>query len=520
MLLHCANWQCFITSKTILFLDQFEGDLITRKLHATDEDAFDQNHLHFSMASPADFERYVVDPLSGAVTSLSPLETGFHNVVVRVSDGSRYSNSTVTINVVHVGRKALESSVAITFAGINSVQEYMTKYHSIFVTKLSTILPFGVELKRDLVIISLQTDNENNVQLLFGIRNPSSKLRKEFYSSKSLKRFLETSRQLLMADGSELKVKMIEGTSCSSDRCDYGTCSRTPTLGSGFSVISTDTYSLVTPTFEKKIVCVCPPGTIGKSCESICSESSYPCSKNRVCVVSVDDEANGFRCDPAQPTNTIMTFTGHSYAKYTSDSSADSTPFQISMRIRTYQSNSTLFYAVGSRHFARLETTDGLLQFTFDCGSGPQTMRHDEKYVNDGKWVEVVVESRADEDSNSCAVTMTIDGTYRAGTKALNADRNLEVTSIHFGGMPLKTRGKRSSSPEHEKRDAFRNRVVKHGFRGCLKEVKINDFPLLPTSKSDFKQDSSKNVQSRYSSNGFVYVELRYIRSKALQVCL
>ena len=447
------------------------------------------------MASPDDFERFIIDPLTGSITSLVPLETGVHNITVRVSDGSRYTNSTVSVNVIQVGRKALESSVSITFFGIDGVQEYLSNYHSLFMSKLASILPFGVELSRDLVVMSLQEIEQNSIQLLFGIRNPSSKL-KEFYSSKALKRFLETSRQLLTSDESDLQVTMIEGTTCAKEHCEFGTCSQIPSLDSVFSVVSTNTYSLVSPSFKKKEDCVCPPGSAGQFCKSICSKDNNPCPKNRLCVVT-DEEAKGYRCDSAQPTNSIMAFGGHSFAQYSIDSS---TPFQISMRLRTFQSNSTIFYAIGPRHFARLETSGGLLQFTFDCGSGPQTMKHGQKLVNDGKWLLVDIESRQDGESNLCAfkMTITIDETYIATTRAPDGDSNLDITSINFGGMPLKTRGKRNVNSEHDKRDVSRNRVVKHGYRGCMKEVHLNGLPFLPTSSSNFKLDSKKNVLNRY----------------------
>ena len=485
-----------LTIGLLLFLDEYQDDVITQALHATDRDTFDQNRLRFSLASPDDFERFVIDPLSGAITSLSPLSSGVHNFTVRVSDGSRYSISTVSINVNRIGEEALENSVAITFSGITDINEYLNSFHSLFVTKLSSILPFGFKLSRDLVIMSLRLDEENNVQLLLGIRNPSSKTNRNFYSSKSLKRFLEKSRQLLNESG--VGVKWIEGTNCPTDQCPHGSCRVIPSLGlspSAFSAFSTNSYSLVTTSFTKHQTCVCPIGTIGKFCESICSKKNNPCSKNRVCVID-DMENQGYRCDPAEATNTVMAFTGRSYARYSLDNSADSSPLRISMRLRTFQSNSTIFYASGPKHFAKLDTIDGLLQLTFNCGSRPQTMTHDQKHINGGRWSQVDIESRHDGESNSCAFRMTIDS-YTATFGAPGGDTSFKVSSIVFGGMPLNSRTKRNIEPAHEERDTAQNKIIKHGFRGCIKGASVNHIPLHLTSKTGAHLEAKKNVLNK-----------------------
>ena len=471
--------------------------MITRKLHATDRDAFDQDRLRFSLAFAEDFERFVINPLSGAITTLWPLTIGTHQITVRVSDGSRYSFSNVTVTVNHVGKKALGSSVAVTFSGINGVDEYLALYYPIFVNNLESIMPLGFKADRDLLVMSLQK-HQDNIQLLFAIRKPQlANINPGFYSSKSLRGFLEKSRELLTAERLSVQVKWIEGTACSADNCPHGSCLQLPFL-EPFSksndqlLVTTNFATLVTPSFGRTQTCQCPIGTAGASCESICSAKFNPCSKLQACVVD-ELEPEGYRCDQQEPVNAVLAFSGQAYATYSLETPAGSAPFHLTTRLRTYQSNATVFYASGSRHFARLETAGGLLRFTFDCGSGPQTMMQDQRSVSDGRWYQVSIESRADEES--CAFKLTIDGKYVASAKAPDGEAQIDLSAITFGGKPFTSRKRRSA--ETEKRDASRRKLIGHGYRGCLKELNINGNDLSRPERSGVQLETKKNVLNK-----------------------
>ena len=69
-----------------------------------------------------------------------------------------------------------------------------------------------------------------------------------------------------------------------------------------------------------------------------------------------------------------------------------------------------------------------MIQYRFDCGSGPGLVRVDSIYLNDGNWHSVLVERR----SNRAEIL--VDGKYKAESSAPGVNDLLNVDGyVYFG---------------------------------------------------------------------------------------
>ena len=473
---------------------------MTQKLHATDRDVYDRERLRFSLASASDFESFLIEPLTGAISATNPLSVGEHQIQVRVSDGSQFSISTVSINVVELNEQALESSVSMSFLAINSLDEYLTIYHSIFVEELHGLLPEGYVQSRDFIVFSLQFES-NHTELLFGVRRPpsaESDAGREFYSSKSIKSILERNR-LLMEEKLGVGIRSIEGKSCYHDHCSHGTCEQVPSLrppksASYLPAVSTNSFSLVTSEYERIQRCVCPPGTKGDDCAPICSDANNPCPKGQTCVT--DETELGHRCDSPDKPSSILSFTGKSFVRYALDAKLRNAPFHASFKLKTFQSNATVFHVYGAEHYAKLETYNGFLRLTFDNGEGSRSMRN-QKRVNDGRWYEVDIAAVKPPLSGFFGFKLTLNNKYIAELNS-PSERSLNVSEMVFGRQAKLTRSKRDLNKERIKRDFVAGILVTQlGFRGCIENAKVNNNPLSLNSKSGLTMMQKETVTNR-----------------------
>ena len=181
---------------------------------------------------------------------------------------------------------------------------------------------------------------------------------------------------------------MLESSLCSAASVCKGVCSRQPRLDDGITLpVTIPGSTLVTHGFRRVETCTCDPGHVGLECRSICEEEDV-CPEGEKCHLD-DTEVGGFRCDlPSQKKN-IVTFQGTSFLQYKLSGKLRTAPFLFSLRLRTFQSNATIFYVGGSEDFVCLQTQNGLLSMTFDCGGGPTTMLRSNIYIHDGKWHDV-----------------------------------------------------------------------------------------------------------------------------------
>ncbi len=107
------------------------------------------------------------------------------------------------------------------------------------------------------------------------------------------------------------------------------------------------------------------------------------------------------------------------------------------------------------------QIVNGLLQYKFDCGSGPGVVSVHSTQVSDGQWHTVSLEV----DGNYAR--LVLDQVHAASGKAPGTLRTLNLdTSMYFGGNARPTSGS--------------GRLVVNGLRGCLEEIVFNgrELPL------------------------------------------
>jgi len=113
-----------------------------------------------------------------------------------------------------------------------------------------------------------------------------------------------------------------------------------------------------------------------------------------------------------------------------------------------------------------LQLEDGFVQYRFDCGSGPASVRVDSVAVNDGYWHKIAVERI------SKNVRIVVDEVYVAegSGPGINDVLNLNSNDVFFGAeVDLLAHG-------------FEN--IQKGFVGCLQHIRIDhvDLPLHGSS--------------------------------------
>ena len=106
------------------------------------------------------------------------------------------------------------------------------------------------------------------------------------------------------------------------------------------------------------------------------------------------------------------------------------------------------------------------MQYRFDCGSGPASVRVDSVAVNDGYWHTVAVERI------SKNVRIVVDDTYiaKGSGPGTNDALNLDSSDVFFGAeVEMLAPG-------------FEN--IRQGFIGCLQKIRIDlvDLPLHGSS--------------------------------------
>jgi len=113
-----------------------------------------------------------------------------------------------------------------------------------------------------------------------------------------------------------------------------------------------------------------------------------------------------------------------------------------------------------------LQLENGFLQYRFDCGTGPASIRVDSIAVNDGYWHTVAVERI------SRNVRIIVDDVYIAegSGPGTNDVLNLDSNDVFFGAeVKTLVRGYED---------------IQHGFVGCLQKIRIDlvDLPLHGSS--------------------------------------
>ena len=464
----------------------FSGGLLNQRLHALNRRAMDHNQVRYFLASPNDFEQFVMDPLTGAINATSPLPVGSRQILVRASSGSRFAVANISLSAIQLTWQAANSSVSVTFRGIRSPQEYLNTYHWLFVGTFKKVLPIGFEESRHFLLISLQAKSDD-IQVLFAIRKP--KTSRKYYLSKSVRSAVENNR-LLFEETLKVQIASVQGRECAADNCAHGECVQLLSFTSAAILASNNSCSVVGPLFKREKTCKCPRGTTGALCASVCSPANDPCPKSFSCRVDLSEELQ-YSCHSPKRLNTVMSFTGRSFIQYNLSSSVRNEPFQADFRIRTFQSNSTVFVVEGENQSATLQLENGFIKFTFNCGDGQQIMVDDMKQLTNGRWTDISIKPLK---NAFCSFKLILNGKSIA-TGRSTVQIKFKPSRIIFGGQrSAETRSKRNSKQQKDK--YVGSTGVKNGFRGCIQKLQINGYTLSP-APSWIKLDQKVGVSSK-----------------------
>ncbi|XP_061408146.1 LOW QUALITY PROTEIN: protocadherin Fat 1-like [Lethenteron reissneri] len=429
------------------------------KIHATDLDVWDA--LRYSPAEEQ--PPFAVGPLDGKLVARAPLAPGRYRLHVAVSDGRFSVPTEVSIRVEAVSDAALRHAALLRFRAV-SPEEFVAGYAHNFQRALPPLL--GAR-HADVRLLSLQPDPRGDLDVLFVVERPAGG---GLLPQAQLLQQLNGSLGEL-GDAVGLRAAWPPALAC--DGCAAALCRESVALDSGGAVhtYSTARLSLVTPRHHRTAHCACtgaacvdPPHKARDGGAAPCDAA--PCGEGERC----EDAAlpGGFRCTclPGRSCQdeSALTFRGSSYVRYAlRDASADT--LQLSLRLRTHHPHGVLVYTRGT-DYAVLELVDRMLQFQFDCGSGPGVVSV-RVPVSDGHWHSVSLEVTGNQ------ARLVVDAEHEARGTAAGTLRSLNLdASLYLGARvraPMAKVGVSGSVPAAEA-----------GFHGCLDAVVLNGQRLSP----------------------------------------
>ncbi|XP_075923658.1 protocadherin Fat 1-like isoform X2 [Petromyzon marinus] len=430
------------------------------KIHATDLDVWDA--LRYSLAEEQ--PPFAVGPLDGKLVARAPLAPGRYRLHVAVSDGRFSVPTEVSIRVEAVSDAALRHAALLRFRAV-SPEEFVAGYAHNFQRALPPLL--GAR-HADVRLLSLQPDPQGDLDVLFVVERPAGGgLLPQAQLLQQLNGSLEE-----LGDAVGLRATSPPALAC--DGCAAPLCRESVALDAGGAVhtYSTARLSLVTPRHHRTAHCACT----GAACENPPHKTrdggaapcdAAPCGEGERC----EDAAlpGGFRCTclPGRSCQdeSALTFRGSSYVRYAlRDASADA--LQLSLRLRTHHHHGVILYARGT-DYAVLELVDRMLQFQFDCGSGPGVVSV-RVPVSDGHWHSVSLEVTGNQ------ARLVVDAKHEARGTAAGTLRSLNLdASLYLGARvraPMSKVGVSGSVPA----------AAEAGFHGCLDAVVLNGQRLPP----------------------------------------
>ncbi|XP_041359153.1 protocadherin Fat 1-like isoform X2 [Gigantopelta aegis] len=457
------------------YMDKFAGGVIG-KVEAQDSDPYDE--LIFTVVSPNQ-HLFEVRSDNGLVIAHAGLDAGNYIINISVTDGKFSSYGIVGVKVSSVSEEMVDSAVTVQFRNMIP-EQFFASIKKDFQRVLKRELSVRAS---DVQIINVQPSvesvgaarkkrsAENNLDVLFAVRKSPDK----FYNRNALRRKVDRAKgeieRILGVD-----VVKVFSDICTKSHCDEGSCVGGVDFdGNNLVPVVVGGDSFVSARHKYTYHCICLDGSCpeetrkcgGSTCPpyKLCEQDAlgrYSCiCPNAKTGEHCDEEIE--RCRPTdincQTGERPMTFIGRSYAKWTLGLQTDKR-LTLSMWIRTRKSTANLMYSKGRVDYSILEIINGMLQYRFDCGSGPGLVRIPID-VNDGKWHKVMVER------NGRSAELLLDETYKAMTIAPGGNDilNLDTDDIYFGAeVNILHTGYRD---------------ITKGFEGCIKDIRLFDIPLL-----------------------------------------
>ncbi|XP_032219807.2 pikachurin [Nematostella vectensis] len=186
-------------------------------------------------------------------------------------------------------------------------------------------------------------------------------------------------------------------------------------------------------------ICACPLGTYGRLCE------------------------HDFKL-------VMPSFSGQSYLTYPSFGQSTLRTFTISLVLKPRSDTGLILFNSQKKHgktdFISLSLREGIVEFIFDCGSGPAVIRSSAPIMAD-IWHTIVISRDGRTGGLSLDGGPPVVGTSPGRMSLISLEQE-----VYLGGMA-----------DYKQQPAIVD--MPHGFNGCIQEVKVNSRELhLPSARS------------------------------------
>lgn len=276
------------------YLEEFPGGIIG-KVMANDKDIYDTLTYTFfpTLGIPYPItELFSINQTDGTLKALQGIDFGEYQLNISVTDGKFFTNSVVPVTFEIISEEMIQNSVLIRFRSVTE-KTFLLYHRKEFLRSIRNSI--NTRLK-DIVIISLQSDEENNVyksdlDVLFCVR----KTKGNFYTSDEIRKVLNDNLEEL-EESTKLVVEEIVGTKCSLTYCTSGVCRDRIVLQNTDSMPTlTESVSFLAPKFERKLDCICKEGFEGDKCETVVNNCAHePCPMFKICVPDSSSQGKSF----------------------------------------------------------------------------------------------------------------------------------------------------------------------------------------------------------------------------------
>ncbi|XP_066917747.1 protocadherin Fat 1-like [Clytia hemisphaerica] len=431
-----------------------------------DEDKSDIHQYQIMGGNEANI--FHIQSASGVIEG-KPKE-GSYSLSVEVSDGKYGDEAVFKIVVNEFNEKLKKQSVSVVINGVD-VRTFVDHKMVDFVKLVAAL---SGTIKENVFIWSIADHNQTpmssrkrrnadqSVVVALAVKGIQDN---QYIQPSNLRSYIENSR----SDFQQLDLQVsVSNTECQSTKCPTNQqCVVTLTPKAPI-------VSLFLPTgymsFVSQEKCYCSDGSEGPVCLETNPCSHNPCKIGEKCVVT----STYFKCecmehDKCDPSVDTVTLKGDSYVTYQLKQNFDELFDQLSMKFRTEATTTEyLFHAYGNDFFILEIDKRGRIKARFDFGSGVGFLVIDDPVVNDGKWHHINVERYGN------YVAMVLDEKHGLKKEARAPGSSAKI-NINGRGVQI------GAGLTHDGKPLF-------GFKGCIKEPKLNNQPLPFSGTSDIVQ--------------------------------
>ncbi|KAL3074151.1 hypothetical protein niasHS_014981 [Heterodera schachtii] len=449
------------------------------RITASDRDLTDR--LRFSISNEKQLQ-FSVNPENGELVASGDLLSGIFRLNVSVTDGKFITNAPITVDVVKVDQEKMDNSLTIRLKGIGAekfVSNFMHRFSEI-VARLLSVKTSGVFILslQEIYFASLQNDLETFVEKGFIARHAKRKRRSgksngpttanslldlilvvqrsdgtvgpmPYHRPSYVKQRLEAGIGQLEKEMPELKVLSIITELCRRDTCLRGECRDRLWMDNGRPGTFQSPGSsavFVGPSHVRSFECICRQGYAGIKCDIPANKCSKElCKRVELCVPSThlpfSPAANiGFSCacppgfrgtacsdricdsnsfDQCHRHHEAISLFGSGYFELRVALSVESR-MELAIDFRTVSPNAVLMFGKGLNDYQMLQIEHGMVQYSWDCGTGDGIVKIGVARVDDGQWHQIQILRIGRLTRLTLDDKFRVEGTSPAGSDVLN----------------------------------------------------------------------------------------------------